>query len=557
MGLKILISKKQMMMTTQTNEHVKNGVLPAKHIEIRLVKAIETYLLASRGTFKTSRGIALYILEKVAEMPGSTGVGVGLSYEHLSKNTLPPLKLAFIELGWKENEDFVIGKRPPDHFKTPVLGVVNNNYKNTISFKNGSVIQLISLKVMASANGISAQWGFFDEVKFMKQKQLQDEIFPIFRGLEHLYGKCHGYLSKFFATDKLADPAQIKWLLKKRKLNNPLKIKVIITLQQQLDELQARMAAAGINASLKLKKQIEDIDAKLFKLRATMVHVVEISAYDVLPIMGERWFKTLTRNITGHEFKVAVENKDPDKPEVSFYPDFKDTYHVHNRKNDYDTRKPLIIAIDYQHEVTPITIAQIVKLDDVACLNYCDEVYTLATPIDKPHVNGNGSKGELQEALDLFCKRYAHHSKRIIYYVYDATAKGKRVNADRYYDTVKRVLKKGGWSVVPIDTGRQPGHYQKFIDTKDWMQEIDPRQLVIRINKRCEKTIVSINGAGATTVNEETKKDKSAEKVEGIDQSETTHFSDTFDMSNHAVLKLKMIKPRQEKKPLGFGRAAA
>lgn len=547
-----------MTMTPQINEMVKNCVLPAKHIEMRLVKAIETFMLASRGTFKTSRGIALYILEKVAEMPGSTGVGVGLSYEHLSKNTLPPLKLAFIDLGLVENEDFVIGKRPPDHFEHPVLGVVNNNYKNTISFKNGTVVQLISLKVMASANGISAQWGFFDEVKFMKQKQLEDEIFPIFRGLEHLYGKCHGYLSKFFATDKLADPAQIKWLLNKRKLNDPLKIKVVITLQQHLDQLKQQLEAAGINASKKLQKQIDDIDEKLFKLRATMVHVVEISAYDVLPIMGERWFKALTRNITGHEFKVAVENKDPDKPEVSFYPDFKDTYHVHGLKNDYDPGKPLVISIDYQHEVTPICIAQIVKLqpDDPYCLNYCDEVYTLATPIELPRPNGNGSKGELQEAIELFCKRYQGHMKKTVYYVYDSTAKGKRVNADKYYETVQRMLKKSKWSVVMIDTGRQPGHYQKFIDTKDWLLETDARVMSIRINRRCEKTIVSINGAAATTVGQETRKDKNAEKVLGIDQSDTTHFSDAFDMGNHAVLKLKMIKPRSEKNPLGFGRAA-
>lgn len=547
------------MMTSDTiEEQVRSLVMPATHVEIRKVKAKDTVLLAARGTFKTSRGIALYIMEMVEQMPGSTGVGVGLSFEHLERNTLPPLRLGFIDLGWIEGVDFLIGKKPPDDWESPVLGVVNNNYKHTISFPNGCVIQLISLTVKASANGVSAQWGFFDEAKFMNEKVLASEIFPIFRGLDHLFKRCHGYLSKFFATDKLADPAQIKWLLKKRKQNDPKRVSVILALQNKFDELNVQLENAGVNVSSKLKKEIYDIDQKLLKLRSNMTQVWEISALEVRPIMGEDWWKALVRNVTGYEYKVAILNTDPDKPEVSFYPDFDETKHVHYLKSDYDPNRALIISIDYQHEVTPICIAQLVQLDgmDEKCLNYCDEVYTLANPKEAAKANGNGKKGELQEALELFCERYQLHNRKSVYYVFDATAKGKRVNADKYYETVQRVLRLNRWSVSLVDTGRQPGHYQKYIDTKDWLQEKAKKEIPIRINRRCEKTIISINGAPATTMKGETKKDKKAEVEDGIDQSETTHFSDTFDMLNHAVIKLKMIKPKSEKKPLGFGRAA-
>jgi hypothetical protein len=558
----ISISKiKTMIKTDSIDEQVRDLVMPATHIEIRRVKAKDTVLLAARGTFKTSRGIALYIMEMVEDMPGSTGVGIGLSFEHLERNTLPPLRLGFIDLGWIEGVDFIIGKKPPEDWDKPILGVVNNNYKHTISFPNGCVIQLISLMVKASANGVSAQWGFFDEAKFMNEKELASEIFPIFRGLDHLFKHCHGYLSKFFATDKLADPAQIKWLLKKRKKNDTKRVSVILALQAKLDELNIQLENAGINASAKLKRQIFEIDQKLLKLRSNMTYVWEISAEEVRPIMGEDWWKALIRNVTGYEYKVAIMNFDPDKPEVAFYPDFDETRHVHNFSNDYDPNRPLIIALDYQQSVSPICIAQIVKLQGMEdlCLNYCDEVYTLANPTDTPSPNGNGSKGELQEAVELFYKRYRGHMKKVVFYVYDSTAKGKRVNADKYYETVQRILKQKPhrWSVVMIDTGKQPGHYQKFIDTKDWMLEKTRKDMPIRISARCEKTIISISSAAAMTVKDETKKDKRAETDEGIDQSETTHFSDTFDMLNHAVLKLKMVKPKMEKKPLGFGRAAA
>lgn len=548
------------MMTTipDITELVNNLAVPAKHVECRLVKAADTFMLAGRGTWKTSFGGAQYILEKKDEMPGSTGVIVGISYAHLEKNTLPPLKAAFIKDGLIEDEDFVIGKKPPIHFDKPLLGLVGNGYKYTICFKNGTIIQLVSLKVMASANGISAQWGYFDEVKFMSKKQLEDEIFPIFRGLDHLFKRCHGYLSKFFTTDKLADPAKIKWLLNKRKQHNPKKVQVVLALQAKLDELNVQLANAGVNASAKLKKQIFEIDERLRKLRQNMVYVVEISAEEVRPIMGETWWKALIRNVTGYQYNVAVLNKDPDKAEVSFYPDFNEQKHVHDIAHDYDPHRPLIIALDYQHEVSPICIAQLTKLlgNESVTLNYVDEVYTLANPTEAPKANGNGSKGQLQEALELFCKRYAMHQRKSVWYVYDATAKGKRVNADRYYETVQRILRLNGWSVIMIDTGRQPGHYQKYIDTKDWLQEKAKKEIPIRINARCEKTIVSINGSPATTIKGETKKDKSAEQEDGIDQSETTHFSDTFDMLNHAVIKLKMVKPTTDKVPLAFGRAA-
>jgi hypothetical protein len=547
------------MMNNSIDEQVRDLVLPATHVEIRKVKAKDTVLLAGRGTFKTSRGIALYIMEMVEQMPGSTGAGIGLSFEHLERNTIPPLRLGFIDLGWVEGVDFIIGKKPPEDWDKPILGVVNNNYKYTISFPNGCIIQLISLKVKASANGVSAQWGFFDETKFMDEKELASEIFPIFRGLDHLFKTCHGYISKFFATDKLADPAKIKWLLKKRKKNNPKKLQVILALQAKLEELLIQQENAGINASERLQKEINEVDQRLLKLRSNMTHVWEISAIEVRPIMGDDWWKALIRNVKGYELKIAIFNEDPDKPEKAFYPDFDEKRHVHFLDDDYQPNRPLIIASDYQQSVSPICVAQIVKLDihDRPSLNYFDEVYTLANPVDAPAKNGNGSKGELQEAVQLFCRRYAHHQKKVVYYIYDATAKGRRVNADKYYETVQRELKKHKWSVVMIDTGRQPGHYQKFLDTKDWLQEKNEKELLITINRRCEKLIISINGTGAMEVSGETKKDKRAEdtnKFPGIDQSETTHFSDTWDMVNHGVIKLKMVKPRAEKNPVGFGR---
>lgn len=512
---------------------VKELTLPAPHLMARLVRANETYMLAGRGTFKTSRGIALYLVDKVYEMPRSTGVAVGLSFEHLNDNTIPPLLSALEEFGFKVGEHYVIGTRPPKEWPRPYLGVINEKYDHVMTWENGTIVYLISLVKKASANGISAQWGFFDEAKFMDERTLIDEIFPIFRGNEEtkrLFSGCSGYLSKFFATDKNADPAQIKWLLNKRKLVNQQAIDIVITLQLELNRMEMDYETAGINRRGKMRPVMADIKEKLARLRSSLVHVVEVSAYDVLYAHGEKWLKDKQRNSREHDFRVQYENRDPDRPGEAFYPDFDTNIHTYDDENDINTNAPFIIAADYQHSIAPIPIAQISKLPTAIepTLNYVDEVYKM-------------DPEGLQEAILEFCMRYRNHQKRTVFYVFDQTATGKRVNADPYYVMVKRILKMNRWAVIDVYTGQVPTHYMKYLDTRGWLTHRDITTMQIRINQRCAKLIVSITGSAATTKNGRTEKDKKGEQNPLLDQSETTHFSDTFDMINHAVLKLRKV----------------
>jgi hypothetical protein len=540
---------------SEQHQPVKELILPAPHIEARLVSANETYMLAGRGTWKTSRGISIYAIDCIYEMPRSTGVGVGLSFEHLGDNTLPPLLQSWDEFGFSHGDHYVVGKRPPKDWPKPFLGMINEKFDHCITWHNGTVIPLISLAKKASANGISAQWGFFDEVKFMKQKELQDEIFPIFRGNEKYFGHCSKYLSKFFASDKLADPAMIKWLLDKSKLNDERKNKIVIALALELNRLKQLYNGAAITTKQKLKPQVHAIESRLAKLRGSMVHYVEVSAKDVVYAYGERWLKDKKRNMSQREFEVSIENKNPDKPGESFYPSFKQEVHTYESEFDVDPGKPLILTGDYQHSVSPFNISQINKLPgrEGVSFNYVDEVYTMANPTAEPMPNGNGKQGGLSDAAQLFCDRFRVHIRKVVYYVFDHTAIGKRgVDEETHKDKVIRVLKSNGWHVIPVYTGMAPDHYIKYTDTDDWLNHKDEQAYPINISRRCEKLIISITGAPAKTKNGKTEKDKKSETETTLDQSETTHFSDTFDMANHAILKLKMIKQTTEAKTVGI-----
>src|SRR5207237_4873679 len=90
---------------------IKNLILPDEHIRIRKIRAADTYLLAARGTFKTTRAIPLFIKDMVYSMPRSTGMMCGLSYEVMGNNTINPFLGGLAELGSYEVERYVFGKK--------------------------------------------------------------------------------------------------------------------------------------------------------------------------------------------------------------------------------------------------------------------------------------------------------------------------------------------------------------------------------------------------------------------------------------------------------------
>ena len=538
---------------------IKNLTLPEKHIRIREVRANETYLLAARGTFKTTRGIALFVHDMVYAMPRSSGMICGLSFEDMENNTINPLLGGLAELGLVEGEHYVYGKKPLESWDTPFMGVINGKYKRVISFHNGTVIYIVSMEKKAPANGLSVQWGVFDEVKFMDQQKLIDKIFPTFRGNEKCitpdgktFDSLSCFLAKFFATDKEADPVQIKWLLDKRKVADKELEEAIIAYQRHLSSLIQEYNDKDLGQAKKasLKRQIDDIESELNEQRKGLVSVAEINIEDVRPLLSTAWYNDKKRNSTPRLWKVVYMNEDPETAGDTFYPYFNKKKHTYYSLDDINANKPFIFSADYQHSVAPITVSQIDKLpgNEAVSLNYVDEVYTLSEPNETDiQDNGNGSMGSLAEAVNLFCDRYKNHRKKVIYYVYDQTAKGRRPNADAFNKIVIDTLKKRKWRVAKVYIGRMSDHYVRYTATSEWLKHEDISLYPIMINaSRCPKLIISISNAAAKTTNGKTEKNKEYEnttRYPTMDQSETTHFSDCFDQTNQAVLGLRKIRP--------------
>lgn len=487
---------------------------------VQMVQAGETWCLWGRGTGKTVGAIGPWMARVAEAMPGHLGGLFGKDYETLEKNILPKFIQGMEMAGYMRDQHFVIGRRPPSNWPNCLYSI--KKWDRTIAWHNGTVFQEISLFNKGSANAFDFQSGVFDEVKFMDQKQLEDEVYPTFRGYEKLFGHLPEYLSKIYATDKYEEHVKIKWILTQKKRMDKRRVDTVIRLQLHMSELEQMLPTAGRD-KWKVEKLMREIQRKLNALRKDLVFVSEAAATDNIENLGPRWLEDKKRTMGKYEFDVAIMNQDPVSAEDSFYPGLsEENFYGDEWVNVYMPHQPMVVAFDYQHSVTPMCVTQLFQLPGEAkpSINFINEFYTLP-----PH--------GLEECVDQFCKHYVSHANKTVYYVFDATAVGERQSAERFKDIVVKAFRSRGWNVIECYIGDPPEHYLKYESMKTWMQGPEGQTRLVRYHRhKCPKTIISMQGAGATVINGKTKKDKSLEntkRYKSLDQTETTHFSDVND----------------------------
>ncbi len=486
---------------------------------VQMIQANETWLLWGRGSGKTIGGLAPFMARIAESMPGHLSGIFGKTFEHLDNNIMPKLLLGLQEAGYIREQHFVVGVKPPKEWKTCLYPI--KKWDRTITWHTGTVFQQVSLYEKGSANAFDFQSGIFDEVKFMDQQQLEDEVFPTFRGFDHIFGHSPDYLSKMFATDKFADYMDIKWILDKRKQVDHRKVEMVLELQMHMNKLQYELVSAGVKKGILIGRKIRQIKQRLNILRRELVYVSEASAVENIGNLGKKWFTDKKRTMSEYEFDVAIMNKDPRKASQGFYPSL-EQHHLYTDSAglDYQSSKPLFIAMDYQHSISPMCVAQTQVWDGRPSINFINEFYAL-------HPKG------LEDAIDQFCNYYQHHMQKLVYYIYDHTAVGERTSAKPLKQIVVERLRARGWAVAETYIGQAPAHFVKYEKIKAWMEEKQQQMRVIRINEtKCEYTLLSMQGAGTVIKSGKTQKDKAYElthRYPKVDQRTTTHFSDTFD----------------------------
>lgn len=496
-----------------------------------LVNAKKNWIVWGRGTGKTTGVIGPKSLELVHLMPGAKGMFIGKDYEQIRDRTLPPAMSAWSDMGYKMDKKWKQG-RPKPSWKLPIITPLQ--WDNYISWYNGSAIQLTSLTVKAAANGASFQWAVGDEAKFFDEAKLNEALKAV-RGLESRFGHLPEYGSYWFATDKWTqDIADIQWILKKREKMNPEAVKIVYSLQLEINRLREGYDLLLADGKKVVDQQIKTIETIINPIRKKMVYFSEASARDNIMVLGDEYIESQKEDLEADEFDVAIDNEDPKNTRTGFYPTLAEI-HEYSSGSDVNPSKPLIIAPDYQAAISPILTAQydLLPWERAATLNMTKQVFT-----KQPQ--------SLTDAIALWSTTFKFMIDRTVYYVYDHTAVGRNPQQLPYYKLVIKELRKNGWSVVEINLGKAPDHDVKYEIIKDLYDVDKPSAMPeIRWNKLgCKDAHEAMKLAKTRVVNGLTKKDKRHEdtnKYPKFPQEHATHFTDCHDMIVWATHHLKMI----------------
>lgn len=494
--------------------------------EVHMVQAHTTFLFWGRGTGKTVGGISPWMVRIAESMPGHLSGIFGKSHVHLDTNIMPKILLGFTSLGYQQDKDFIVGKRPPKEWPKCLYPI--KEYDRTITWRNGTTWQQVSMHEKGSANAFDFQSGVYDECKFFNKQQLEDEVFPTFRGFENLFGHLPEYLSKIFASDKLADYLEIEWLLAKRQEVDNTRVEKILKAQRIIMQLQQQSEKCSITKQTAIASTIKKLEFQCQQWRKRLVYVSEASAVDNIENLGVAWLADKKANMSSYEFNVAILNKDPEQSKEGFYPGLGDhSYFSASTLKVYDHRMPLIIALDYQHSIAPLLVAQLTdKL-------YIQKEFSALYPLG------------ISNVVQQFANFYQFHAEKKIYYVYDQTAVGKRPEAEPLYMIVKKELSKHKWNIVDVYMGDTPDHFEKYIKINGHLQQEGKWEVLIN-EEDCPNLVTSMKAANSKMVQGKTKKDKEFEnagKYPHIDQRKTTHFTDVIDQILWAVNEQKRIKP--------------
>lgn len=515
-------------------------------MEIKLCDPNEVWFVAGRGVGKTTGPEADFMASRAEGMPGHTGGVFANSFADGESKVIPKLMQGLADQGYFEGHHYVYDRKPPSDFDEPLTPVVS--YKRHFSWYTGSTFPLVSLFERGGANAYDFQSGIFDEVKYMSKKQLEDEVFPTFRGsLRHrkAFGNSYMYLSKIFATDKEMDPLLIQWILDKRKLMDRERVDQVIALQIHLNDLEIQYIEASENKQAQLQKEIEEVKCYLNQWRKRLLFFCEASAEQNIDVLGQAWMDDKKRNMSEAVFKVAILNEDPTMVTESFYPDLNEQHEYRALyQEDINPTLPLIVSADYQSSVSPFPVAQIGKLpwEEVETLNFVDEISTVAPE-------------GLEQAVDRFCEKFSDHQCKMVYYTTDHNAIGTRQSAKPFNEIVKDRFLLRGWEVVEVYTGEAPDHYEKYTRFKHYLSNTQSSPLQVRINKRCTCMLTALKNARTKNVNGQTKKEKKYERTDkypDLDQRLTTHFTDAFDTLLWAVLEMEQIRYTTVGNGVGF-----
>lgn len=438
-------------------------------------------LVGGRGLGKTSI-IAFLIYMYIKYLPRAKGFLVSSTYNQLLTKTMPAIIQQWSELGLREEEidqrgHYVIGKRPPRHWKKPYSPP--KKYDNVISFWNGLCIELISMDRPLKQKGGSYDFGIGDEIELVAEDHINSVMFPSLRGNRHKFSHYLHHMFSMFCN--MPKSASGDWVLN-------------------------------------YKQRMEQRPDKFYYLEGT--------AYDNIQVLGEAYVENLKLTLTYIQFQLQVMNKRVRRMPDAFYHALDRDTHGYKPAYKYGKgadgitvdgtdaiirTKPLDLSVDFGGWFNGFTVWQ--KRGREERMVDCEFV-----------LKGVG----IDALVDNWCAKQADHKAKTVYVYGEPRGHDEQPTGDTFYDVLKKRFEKNGWRcIIKAKGGRTDNHEERFNLINEILKEENPSLPLIRINMdACE---IPFEALEATQTRADGKKDKSKEKDRIFPQEYATHFPDTVD----------------------------
>lgn len=434
----------------------------------QLIGAHTTVCVAGRRTGKTDSIASPFVLRNMQRMPGSTGGIVVPTYKHGLTNTIPGLLTAFARWGYIRDVHYVIGKRPPKHFRKPIIDPVD--YEHVMTFYNGSCAVIISQDRAGSSNSLTLSWVLVDEAKFIDYKKLKDETLPANGGIK-TFG-AHSFNHSLMILSDMPQTTKGSWFLHYREEMDDDVINAIKGLlyeiwrkKQHFKDFVKTCARSGEQ----LQREIKDLDRQLNQLRSVAVYYKEYSSIENVQLLGEAYIKQMKRDLTPLTFQTSILCKRIGIRKDGFYSNmtekhyydssdfaYLDTYHWSGDKfvddcrqdGDLSRSEPICIGMDYNANINWIVAGQI----QGELLRVLKSFYVKY-------------ERKIPALITDFCNYYKYHLNKTVVYYYDSTAIGNNYAVDNkdFHNVVVAEFQKHGWKVLDIPLGNPMRHDEKYL----------------------------------------------------------------------------------------------
>lgn len=236
-----------------------------------------------RGSGKTTHILAPRLDRVVNSMPGSVMVFAAATYKSIFDNLLPGV-IEYLASQYQENMYFCVGKTPPSHFQPCKTWI--KDYRHTISFCNGTVVQFVSCDRPESMLGKNAVHLFVDEMIRIPEDKFIERVMPALRGNRAEFGASPYFMGITGTSSTPNFETDEQWFLRYEDDMHPETIQTIQQLAIELNRLFLKQASVMETISTREKAKISQLQELLNKLRKGETYYLRASSFSNIKILG-------------------------------------------------------------------------------------------------------------------------------------------------------------------------------------------------------------------------------------------------------------------------------